>query len=1184
MDIFGFKSFAEKITIDFVGGVTAVVGPNGSGKSNITDAIRWVLGEQSAKSLRGSKMEDIIFSGSETRKSLNYAEVELTLDNSDNHLPTEYHEVTVTRRVYRSGESEFSINKQPCRLKDIVDLFMDSGLGKEAFSIIGQGRVEEILSSKAEDRRSVFEEAAGVLKYKLRKKKAEAKLNETDGNLNRVTDIIHELSGQIEPLRAQASLARDYLEKKAELELCEVAYLVYEIETLHDKWQEITKEIEALKVKDVDVLTQMSALEAKLEQLRAQKLQLDEKITAAQDQFTTISEEVERIEGRRAVREERLKNRLENEEKLTAEIAIEQNLLDEINQQIAKTELLSEQLTAELEQIEAQIHRVRTDSPDSQQIEAEIDSLQVDLIEMLNAKAKVKHESELIASTSAQLSLKSEKWSEESAKLTEENREITNKISLAEAELIEARDSIQQQVDHYGQESQVLGKVKKDFEQVETDKITQKTALQKLISRKEALEEMTEDYQGFFQGVREILKEKQRSLSGIEGAVAELIKVPKAYTVAIEIALGASLQSVVVDTEQSARQAIDFLKRSRAGRATFLPLSVIKGRELPNNVIEIAEKNRDYIGVGAQLIEFAPRYQAIVENLLGSTILAKDLKSANEIAKALGYRYRIVTLEGDVVSPGGSMTGGANKQKTSLLTRKNELETIAVQVKQLTGSTQQLEETSTRLQAEIRASESKLLDLRTKGEELRLLESTLQGNFASLQISQKNIQEKLAIFEMEQSAFFTEVSEKESRAQVLQEGITTLDKQIADTEAKIKDLMEQKSQAHQNIASINEAVADLNLQLVRKKEQQNFQQQNLQRLQAERTGYKQKIKERSGKLAELAKLLTDEASELELDQVVLEKRELREKLGKELSAERGKRTTLQLDEEGIERELKEIKRQARFVSNTLHDKEIKKTRIDADLDYRMTKLNQEFQLTFEAAKLEHPLTAPPSEVKTRITLLNVEVEEMGTVNTGAIEEFERVNERFEFLTTQEADLESAKSTLLDVIREMDAEMVKRFSESFQLIQHEFHQIFPQLFGGGYAELKLTDPEDMLHTGIEIVAQPPGKKLQHLSLLSGGERALTAIALLFAILRVRPVPFCVLDEVEAALDEVNVHRFANYLKQFSEDTQFIVITHRKGTMEEADVLYGVIMQESGVSKLVSVRIEEQVEVSVPVPVG
>jgi chromosome segregation protein len=1179
LDIIGFKSFADRISVDFVTGVTAVVGPNGSGKSNITDAIRWVLGEQSAKSLRGSKMEDIIFAGSDTRKPLNFAEVTLTLDNEDQGLAIDYNEVSVTRRVSRSGESEFFINKQPCRLKDIVDLFMDSGLGREAFSIISQGKVEEILNSKAEDRRTIFEEAAGVLKYKNRKKKAEGKLAETQENLNRVHDILHELESQIEPLKIQASMAKDYLEKKEELEKFEVALTVYEIEELNQKWENLTKQFEDHQQEELKLSSELQLKEAKIIETREQISALDESITELQNVLLYASEELEKLEGRKEVLKERRKNAAQNKEQLKMNMA-------ELTDKITGLKENRDSLAVTVGQLEEQVGKLKELLKQKQEklqlfaenIDEKIDSLKAEYIELLNKQAGAKNELKYIEEQFQQQKRKIVRLDEENARFLSERQKAEKKRSDIQTRLEEAGRKLDAQVAGFREQQRQLEALKKTFQKQEKTLYQAYQLLQQAKSKKDMLEELEEDYSGFFQGVKEVLKARGNKLQGIAGAVAELIQVPKEYGTALETALGGSLQHIVVDTETNARAAIQYLKQHSFGRATFLPLSVIKGRSLSQTQLSLIQNHPSFVGTAVSLVQFEKKYSDVMNNLLGSVVVTTDLKGANELAKILQYRIRVVTLDGDVVNPGGSMTGGAVKQKTSsLLTRKGELEELTKKLAIMEEKTASLEQTVKSLKEEIRLRELQLEAIRKSGEELRLSEQTLKGDLREAELEEKNINERLAIYDLEKEQFSEEISELTKRKETNTQELAMFQTQISELDKQIVQLTEQKTSELTSKETLITEINELKIEFTSKNEQYIHSKERLAAIESELRESEQKL----SVLTEDLELLSTEMSSSTSGEEQLEAAAKRKQQDKEaalqlITARRQERLELQTTLENLEIETREVKRLHKGMTVVLKDEEVKLNRLDVELENRLARLREEYLLSYDGAKEQYPLTIPVEEARKKVKLIKLAIDELGNVNLGAIEEYERVSERYEFLIVQKTDLQEAKDTLFQVIDEMDEEMKKRFKQTFDGIREHFEPVFRALFGGGRADLILTEPEDILNTGVEIVAQPPGKKLQNLGLLSGGERALTAIALLFSILKVRPVPFCILDEVEAALDEANVQRFSQYLKRYSSETQFIVITHRKGTMEEADVLYGVTMQESGVSKMVSVRLEDTKE--------
>lgn len=1178
LDIVGFKSFAERVSVDFVPGVTAVVGPNGSGKSNITDSIRWVLGEQSAKSLRGAKMEDIIFGGSDSRKALNFAEVSLTLDNHDQALPLDYEEVSVTRRVYRSGDSEFFINKQACRLKDIIELFMDSGLGREAFSIISQGRVEEILNSKSEERRTIFEEAAGVLKYKTRKRKAEGKLEETEANLNRVQDIIHELEGQIEPLRMQASIAKDYLEQKEQLETIEVSVLVYEIEDLHKRWQQITNDLKDHKEKEMEYSQELSNKEAAAEDLRNQIAALDESVQDLQQVLLQTSEELEKLEGRKEVMKERLKNSEVNQQQMKKSIEELQARKEAVSIQLTTFEQQYKQEKNEFKDIQDQLTAKEEKLQYiDESMEEKIETLKSEYIEWLNEEARKKNESEYIQEQKLQIDKRSDKLTNENLVWIEQRDQLTNQRNEKQSKY----DSLKEQIDtvktKINTADQKLQSSTETYEKQEQALYKAYQYLQQAKSRKEMLEEMEADYAGFFQGVKEVLKSRD-SLSGVCGAVAELISVDKPYELAVETALGGGMQNIVVETEQDARQAIQFLKSNSFGRATFLPVSVMKSREVQGNFLQRIGQHPNFVGVASEIVSYDEKYAGVMKHLLGNVIVTKDLKSANEIARVVEFRYRIVTLEGDVVNPGGSMTGGTSRQKTtSVLSRKQELDEIVEKLKVMEEKTYKLESQVKNVKTEIENYNHEIRSLRQQAEELRETEQVLKAELTEVELKEKNIQEKLSLFNIETKQFGDDTERLAAREKALITELAEIRQKIVDLNEQIEKMTLEKKNAQSTKESLQDEIGELKVQLAAKREKAQNAKQQLETAVAEH----EQISSRLQHVQEELSFLTNEmekttSGESDLDVLAKEKAKQKEETVQLISSRRSQRVELYQQVEMLDVEIKELKRLYKGISEHVKDEEVKANRLDVELESRLNQLQEEYMITFEAAKDDYPLQLPIDEAKKKLKLTKKAIEELGTVNLGSIEEYDRVSERFEFLTEQKKDLEEAKKTLFDVIDEMDEEMSKRFSHTFYQIQGQFNSVFQALFGGGRADLILTNPDDLLNTGVDIVAQPPGKKLQNLGLLSGGERALTAIALLFSILKIRPVPFCILDEVEAALDEANVFRFSTYLKQFSKETQFIVITHRKGTMEGADVLYGVTMQESGVSKLVSVRLEDSKE--------
>ncbi|WEG11612.1 chromosome segregation protein SMC [Pullulanibacillus sp. KACC 23026] len=1180
LEILGFKSFAKKVSIEFVPGVTAVVGPNGSGKSNITDAIKWVLGEQSAKTLRGAKMEDIIFAGSDSKQALNMAEVTLVLDNMDHHINVDYTEVSVTRRVFRSGESDFLLNGQKCRLKDIIDLFMDSGLGREAYSIISQGKIDDILNSRADEKRKIFEEAAGVLKYKTRKQQAEKKLIDSEEHLNRVEDIIHELTQQVGPLEVQASIAKDYLEKKEELETIEVGLLAHDIEVTHSKWEAKTKEVEALQEKEVNFASQIRLLEASGEADRQKIEAYDESIEELQESLLLVSEQLEKAEGQRNVLEERRKNAEESAESLDKRLselrekraALEERLELEETDYHSKRQVLTS--------LEAELHDQQTLLTNFEQgMEERLESLKSDYFSVVNREASIRHETQYLSDQRSQLAEKQneiEANAQDSVSQWESQVEEEQRLAKELEQKRSERDRLRKRFAELDQE---IDGSRATYER--NLQLYQKISntLEQTISRRDMLKELEEDHAGFFGGVKMVLNAAgKKTLKGIRGAVAELIQVNQSYETAIETALGGAMQHVVVETEANGREAIQFLKKRQGGRATFLPMSVMKARSLSGREQGLLEQQSGFLGTGDRLVRFAPEYQGVIGQLLGHVVIATDLKTAGELAKIIGYRYRIVTLDGDVISPGGAMSGGSRKLSSSqLLGRGREIEQLEKKILELTGQKEKGEAKLKELREHVQSLNAEARKTRDNLEKLTNAYQELESEHQERLFEVKTIRDRQDLLKRDRSNFEEQYNGLTERLEQLAKELEDLSQKEEALKRQIDKLTDQKKNQEQSKTELSETITELKIKVAREQEVAAAGKDKCDRTRRELTQViqdEEEVEQSKQRLGEALQLqdgdnmqLGDKISLLRQDKTAVtswlaERRKIRLDLSEALKQN--------------ELELKELKRLHRGVTEALRREEVLLERLDVELENLMDTLREEYELGYESAKVNYPLSMDADEARKKVKLIKRAIEELGTVNIGAIEEFDRVSTRLSFLTTQRDDLLEAKQTLLDVIDEMDDEVSNRFKETFLAIREQFKSVFKELFGGGRADLVLSDPEDYLESGVDILAQPPGKKLQHLSLLSGGERALTAIALLFAILKVRPVPFCVLDEVEAALDDANVDRYADYLTKFSKETQFIVVTHRKGTMEKADVLYGVTMQESGISRLVSVRLEETAE--------
>ncbi|MGI6324398.1 MAG: AAA family ATPase [Bacilli bacterium] len=971
--LLGFKSFADKTDITFDKGISCIVGPNGAGKSNIVDAVRWVLGEQSVKSLRGEgAMSDVIFSGSKSRDHLNVASVELIFDNYDKYLPVDYTLVSVKRKVYVTGENEYFLNGEQCRLKDIIDLLADSGMGKASFNIISQGEISHIINSRPEERRVIFEEAAGVLKYKRRKEEAIRKIERTNENLNRVNDIIQELEPNLIPLKEQSEKAKEYLDIKKELESIEIALIVHDIDNLNYEYQETKKQIEKLTEELITLSAKTTTEGTDIEKEKGELQQIDRELYEAQQELVELSSKAEKLNAQRQMITERKK----------------------------------------YDKKDAKIH-------------------------------------------------------DNVIKLTEEKLKLTNDIYSLENDISSNKETIDEYDKNINLLTLALNDLRKERIELINELDNQKHQERELNHKIELLRNAIENDTGLNSAVRHVINNPK--LDGIHGVIGKLIDVKEKYALAIETSLGPSMQFIVVDNETKAKECINYLKNNNLGRATFFPLNVITPRGIDNHTLEKIFDHPDYLGCAADFVKYDQKYRNIILNQLGNVLLATDIDAANKISKLINYQYKIVTLDGELVHVGGSITGGAYKRSNGMIREKYELEGMLRQVTSIVNNYQKIELKIKDLDKQIKEQEDSIFNLNSK----RV--SCEESNNSKLNL--------LNQYKAELEAIDNELNDLDS---IINDAI---DKE----EAKVVD-------AYYKILKEKEATAK----------------------KIDRLSHKRNIL--ISKIEELEALIRSNNSAYNKKQ----------------------------------EELKNL--------------EIKVNRMDVKLDTLLNSLNEEYSLTYEKAKENYKLEIDVDEARIKVNTNRTKIKSFGLINLGAIEEYERINKRYTFLTTQKEDLIKAEQTLLDIIKEMDTVMEENFITTFRQIQTEFKTVFKKLFSGGHAELKLTNPDNILETGIDIIASPPGKKLQHLSLLSGGEKALTAIALLFAILNTRPVPFCLFDEIEAALDEVNVETFGEYLKTYKDKTQFIIITHKKKTMEYADILYGITMQESGVSKLVSVKLE------------
>lgn len=1180
LEAYGFKSFADKLDLEFGPGITAVVGPNGSGKSNITEAIRWVLGEQSAKNLRGNKMEDIIFVGSERRKPLGIAEVSLTLDNCDNKLPIEFSEVTITRRVFRSGESEFFINKVPCRLKDIYELFSDTGLGREALSVISQNQADEILNSRPEERRTIFEEAAGITKFKNRKREAVRRLDETKQNLLRIRDILCELETQIEPLSEGAEKAERYL-------ALEHRFKELDIDVALDKVGKMSARIDGIRLQCTDLEDKLAASNAQLGKAEAERETFQYNLGVLENQCheieTKVQElntELQQLESHILLAEERTRNCREKKQRLHDDVgefdAKISGMQQDVEREQAQMELLRVQLLEHRQFISAKeaLAQELSDRVNeaSQQVAASKDEV-IDRMQLLAHKRNSLHSMR----TEAEMARRTlDKLAQESG----DNQQLLENTAQKHADCLEkttVQRAVLDQTDASGQaykKEHVLLIERQNRINLQGESIQKK--LHGLTSRHKVLTDMQKAFEGYSHGVKAIMSKKDASWSGhICGIVADLLQVPAEYTLAVEVALGSALQNIIAEDAATAKEAIAYLKQSRQGRATLLPIDIVKASP-PRDFETAAVKVSGALGFAADLVTFDGKYTEIMRFLLGRIIVAENMDAALNIARKAGFRSRIVTLEGDVISPGGAMTGGShNKQGSGLLGRRRELEELLAEINEVQQSfadnRRQLQETV-----------SKIEHMNTLMRTLQEQKQQLQIEIAGLEQEQVQWeQEKTRLGKMRQ-VLCAEMEEYRRTIDEGESGMASLAAEISALEASDRDTQEaiqlyQQDADRQQLAlqQVTSEVTEGKIRLAAAEQEEKTAARMLEQLLKITSSYhhekQEKQEEIKGIEQELVQLAEDAAKWRD---AIAQLMAQRDEQANSLQQQKNRRYQIVADVNALEKKSKELRRANQDLQNKLHELHMHSTQYTFEFDTGVKYLSDNYGLIWEEHKARSQLDIDLTEAEATLTKWREELRAMGPVNMTAIEEYKRVCERFDFLRQQAEDLEQAQASLCQVIAEMDNTMRKQFAEAFQIICREFTSVFKELFGGGHAELQLTDKENVLETGIDIVVQPPGKKMQNLSMLSGGERAMTVISLLFAMLRAKPTPFCVVDEIDAALDEANVSRFAQFLRKLSQNSQFIVITHRKNTMEHANVLHGITMEEQGVSKMISVKFMEQ----------
>ena len=1176
LELQGFKSFADKTVLEFMPGITGVVGPNGSGKSNISDAIRWVLGEQSIKSLRGSKALDIIFAGTQARKSLGFAEASLVFNNEDGALPIEYTEVTVTRKIYRSGETGYYINKVPCRLKDVQALFMDTGIGKDGYSIIGQGKIDEILSNKSEDRRHIFEEAAGIVKYRVRKQETEKKLERTKLNLLRINDILTEIEANIEPLKAQSEKAKKYLSLRDELKDIEIGLFLYNIE-------KYKKELEELVADNEIMQESLNLEEGKIEKIKILKEELKTQIDEITEKIEEMSnigfeskKQIEQLNSEIGITNARIENNTENSSRFSKEIEDSTIRIEELEKDIKlkkeKKENLKkekEKFDAELKQKEAELKKI-TDKLSLKELEIEKKKKIVEE----NTDKKYEYQTEISTQKANLENLeKREKQikQELDINISELDRARMNKEDISKTfyEIESNRNKLVAELEKISAE-----KEKRNAQIANFDKNinTLATELRIKDSRLKFLIETEKEKEGYIKSVKSLLKDCEtiKELGkGMYGVLANIISVPKQYETAIEMCLGSSLQNIVTETEQDAKKLIEHLRKNNLGRASFLPISSIKGKK-----IDKIKGKEGVIGVAADLVQFDKKYEQIIYNLLGRTIIIDNMDNAIKIAKQNNYTFRIVTLEGDLINPSGSITGGSVAKKTvNILGRGREIEDLEKELKKVREKLGKLEKEK---EEYILKSDDTIEEKQEKEKELQEIDITyatekqkvisIEENIERLEKRLQNLKEELSNINKQKQEIDTRQKEINKEIISLTEQNEKLSKEINefaelnkdnqkyidDLNLDITNLKISVSSFDESESSIEEISNMINQEIENNKKSIEHKKEQIEQIKIDNANLANKIKETETQIEKIKNAVQN--SSIKIEELKTER------------TEKNKKLTEQEEEQVKEFQIiEDLKAQ-------IVKLDVKKNKIEEDLNNTINAMWDEYELTPNAVK-EYKKPENIALTQKKVKALRNDIKELGSVNIDSIDEYKNLKERYDFMCEQRLDLENTMGKLRKMIQDMTGIMKEQFKTQFEIINKNFDEVFKELFGGGKATLSLEDENNILDCGINITVQPPGKKLQNMMLLSGGERAFTAIALLFAILKINPAPFCVLDEIEAALDDVNVYRFAEYLKKYSQQTQFLVITHRRGTMEVADTVYGVTMEENGISKLLSISLKQ-----------
>lgn len=1179
--IHGFKSFADHVEINFEDGITGVVGPNGCGKSNISDAVRWVLGEQSAKTLRGAKMEDVIFNGTEKRRRLAFCEVTLVFDNEDRALSIDFAEVSVTRRVYRSGDGEYKINGTSCRLRDIVDLFRDTGIGKDGYSLIGQGRIDEILSTKSEDRRQVFEEAAGIVKYKSRKLDAQRRIQHTQENLNRVEDILSELEDRVEPLKQQSEVAREYLSLRDELKVLDLNVFLVRTERYEARIGELKESVQTLGEAILQANQELEGVNVQRDQAQAQLDQFELESSEKRENVQRLIREVEAGEGAVQVMRERMaageKERARIQTQRAAATEGREGIARQIEQMTADIAAESQAVEAASAALTARESELAVSESQLTEMEAQSEQAKQQIIQAMNRLGDVR-------SQRARLSaMKSALENQLGNMEADHDREQTGVTALGEhvqaaQDLLDEENArkaeLNRQVEDMQARVQALSEGSTDLNQRLARLQTER---QQRDSRLKLLREMQRDYEGYNNSVKQVLLQARRQQGGgVHGVVADLIHVPARLERAMDMVLGGALQNIVVDRDEDAKRMIDYLRANRFGRATFLPISSVRGRTLTSqerNVLSMP----GCVGVASELVDFDSKYQGVIDNLLGRTVVAEDLNAGIAIQRAGRYQFRLVTLEGDVMHSGGSMTGGSVQSRmTSLLSRTREIEESEAALKKIEAEFAALQEKYTAIEQERAGFKRERGELYDALHSQEIVCARAETQLKAALDEQNSNNQRIARLESERERLQAQLEDVSGSLVALDGQQQSAETSTDDRQAEVKQLSEKIYQMRSATDALRTAVGDERVSLASRRRGLEAAIADRDRLSEQAENTERLLAESEGQLIKCQSELSENAVLLERDIAALsENKELLDAARTAFNEADARRTGVQKQLQVLAEQSDGLRANLDDFSDRHHRSELQLARVEGEFKQIQDRIWEDYELTYANAE---PFRQPDfklTESEKRINTIRQRIRAMGTVNVAALDEYRRTVERVEEMATQRDDLLKAQADLQGIVEELETKMEKQFREQFALMNSNFQRTFVKLFGGGKAELCLSDPKDALNCGIDIVAQPPGKKLQMLSLLSGGERALTAIAILFAILDLKPSPFCILDEIEAALDDANIDTYADYLKAYSENTQFIVITHRKGTMERCDALYGVVMEEKGVSKTVSVKLNEAV---------